>query len=151
MTTTLKILRTAGAAVRHAGARPYLRVTIGHETVYLVGDLTSGDSIELVSPPQPLKGSQTTPPRVIVAQATFGHLERLGNANHAQSDPTWNGLSGGGERAFPLSDPAYESRSDHMANKWSTHGEDQAARRAAAIAAAAEAREAARLAAAVQS
>lgn len=127
MTTTFQTFRRASSAATAAGPRPYIKVGCGRDAIYIVGDFDPMDSIELISPPQPPKGSQPRPVRHMTAQVTLRHFERLGNANHAAGDPRWIASA----RAFPFSTPGHEPSLVELAEAWKIYDRKRAAEVAA--------------------
>lgn len=77
----MKVYTNVKAASNAAGNRAYLSINVGGQTRYIVPEdgeeLSTGDGVQLVGPKNVRGG------REICGGVNLGHLDRLGNANHA--------------------------------------------------------------------
>lgn len=117
----MKTYRRASAAYKAAGDNlPILIVTVGGKALYIVG-VESMDHVQLVAPAR-CYGFAKTPSRCISGQVLLGHLDRLGNANHAaaaeyrRTQRVWPEKWGLAEKFINLTDEA-ACEADNTARK----------------------------------
>ncbi len=94
----MRVFKRLSLAVQAAGDGPYVRVQIGGEKIYIVPDV--GEKLETMDGIELLAAKAPNGNREVAGNVSFGHLDRLGNANGAAGDRY---VQRPGNYAFPMS------------------------------------------------
>lgn len=95
-----KVFKKLSIAAKHAPNGMLFRLTVGGETLYIAGPVSSINEVALLQAKEPkddgeFRERSDKEPWVkswaIVGSITARHLSRLGNGNWAHADPRWGG------------------------------------------------------------